>query len=435
MVRNFPCTPRRRVIAALAAGSMLLSFAAIPLASADDLRDRQERVKGDISATLDDLDQSSAQLLAATEALQAAQVQLDAAQAHLAKTRGELAVAIVLDRRMQAALDKAILRLSDAREDLAEGKAELAAQEEVLGQIAVQNYQQGDPNLLGLSMVLTSQDPAELTSQLNSVRNVLDKESVTLDRLDATRVLLTVKEEEVEAAKEEVAEKRREAAENLERKKVLEAKAEDAEKAVSNLVAARAEAHDAAAAAKRADLEMLRGLQQERDRISDMLARRAEAARRRAEAAAARAAADAAAAAADAAKESNGFLDYPVDGYITSSYGMRLHPVYKRWTLHDGTDFGASCGTPVTAAAGGRVIAVYYNEGYGNRVIIDNGYHRGVGLGTAYNHLSSYATYVGQKVERGDVIGYVGNTGYSTGCHLHFMVFENGATVNPMHWL
>jgi murein DD-endopeptidase MepM/ murein hydrolase activator NlpD len=414
---------------------MLLSFAAIPLASADDLRDRKERVQGDISATLDDLDQSSSQLVAATEAFQAAQVQLNAAQAHLAKTRGELAVAIVLDRRMQAALDKAILRLKDAREALAEGKAELAAQEEVLGQIAVQNYQQGDPNLLGLSMVLTSQDPAELTSQLNSVRNVLDKESVTLDRLDATRVLLTVKEEEVEAAKEEVADKRREAAENLERKKVLEAKAEDAEKAVSNLVAARAEARDAAADAKRADLEMLRGLQQERDRISDILARRAEAARRRAEAAAARAAADAAAAAADAAKESNGFLDYPVDGYITSSYGMRLHPVYKRWTLHDGTDFGASCGTPVTAAAGGRVIAVYYNEGYGNRVIIDNGYHRGAGLGTAYNHLSSYATYVGQKVERGDVIGYVGNTGYSTGCHLHFMVFENGATVNPMHWL
>ena len=414
---------------------MLLSFAAIPLASADDLRDRKERVEGDISATLDDLDQSSAQLVAATEALRAAQVQLDAAQAHLAKTRGELAVAIVLDRRMQAALDKAILRLEDAREDLAEGKAELAAQEEVLGQIAVQNYQQGDPNLLGLSMVLTSQDPAELTSQLNSVRNVLDKESVTLDRLDATRVLLTVKEEEVEAAKEEVAEKRREAAENLERKKVLEAKAEDAERAVSNLVAARAEAHDAAADAKRADLEMLRGLQQERDRISDILARRAEAARRRAEAAAARAAAEAAAAAADVAKESNGFLDYPVDGYVTSSYGMRLHPVYKRWTLHDGTDFGASCGTPVTAAAGGRVIAVYYNEGYGNRVIIDNGYHHGVGLGTAYNHLSSYATYVGQRVERGDVIGYVGNTGYSTGCHLHFMVFENGATVNPMNWL
>jgi murein DD-endopeptidase MepM/ murein hydrolase activator NlpD len=280
-------------------------------------------------------------------------------------------------------------------------------------------------------MVLNSEDPTELSGQLNSVRNVLDKESVTLDRLDASRVLLEVKEDEVEQAKREVAKKRREAAENLERKKVLEAQAEDAEKAVSTLVSARAEAHGAAAEAKRADLESLRGLQQERDRISDVLAARAEEARRRAEAAAAAAAAQASA----ASRGSNGFLDYPVNTYITSSYGMRLHPVYHRWTLHDGTDFGAPCGTPIRAAASGEVIAVYYNPGYGNRVIMDNGYHRGVGLGTAYNHLSSYSTYEGQKVKRGEVIGYVGNTGYSTGCHLHFMVFENGATVNPMNWL
>ncbi len=375
-------------------------------------------------------------MLEATRALEAAQAQLNAAQAHLAKTRGELAAAVVLDRQMQAALDAAVLRLQNARRELATGQADVAEQEDVLGQLAVQNYQQGDPSLLGLSMVLTSQDPTELSSQLNSVRNVLDKESVTLDRLDASRVLLTVKEQEVAQAKEEVAKKRREAAENLERKKVLEAQAEEAQAAVAGLVNARAEAHDAAADAKRADLEMLRGLQQERDRISDILAARAEAARRRAEAAAAAAAASAAAGAVDGVRHpSNGFLDYPVDGYITSSYGMRLHPVYHRWTLHDGTDFGVGCGTPIRAAASGKVIAVYYNEGYGNRVVMDNGYHRGVGLGTAYNHLSAYSTYEGQKVKRGDVIGYVGSTGYSTGCHLHFMVFENGATVDPMSWL
>ncbi|HET7533381.1 MAG TPA: peptidoglycan DD-metalloendopeptidase family protein [Nocardioidaceae bacterium] len=430
-MRTFPRTSRRRVGAVLAASSLLLSFAALPLASADDLRDRKDRVEGNISRTLKDLDQSSAELMAATRALEAAQAQLDAAQQHLAETRGELAVAVVLDRRMQKALDKAVSRLRDARRQLAQGRAEVAAQEDVLGQLAVQNYQQGDPSLVGLSMVLNSEDPTELSGQLNSVRNVLDKESVTLDRLDASRVLLEVKEDEVEQAKREVAKKRREAAENLERKKVLEAQAEDAEKAVSTLVSARAEAHGAAAEAKRADLESLRGLQQERDRISEVLAARAEEARRQAEAAAAAAAAQASA----ASRGSNGFLDYPVDTYITSSYGMRLHPVYHRWTLHDGTDFGAPCGTPIRAAASGEVIAVYYNAGYGNRVIMDNGYHRGVGLGTAYNHLSSYSTYEGQKVKRGEVIGYVGNTGYSTGCHLHFMVFENGATVNPMNWL
>jgi murein DD-endopeptidase MepM/ murein hydrolase activator NlpD len=128
-------------------------------------------------------------------------------------------------------------------------------------------------------------------------------------------------------------------------------------------------------------------------------------------------------------------LSYPVDGYITSSYGMRLHPVYKRWALHDGTDFGAACGTPIRAAASGTVVGRYYDGGYGNRVIIDHGWVSGGGLGTTYNHLSSYSANVGDRVQRGEVIGFVGSTGYSTGCHLHFMVFRNGATVDPMGWL
>jgi murein DD-endopeptidase MepM/ murein hydrolase activator NlpD len=423
-------------VAALAAGCLLLGVAVAPLAAADeDARDRKKRVEGDISQTLEHLDQSGAELAAATSALEAARAQLGRAQQKLAKTRGELAVAIVLDKRMQKELERAVRRLRKARVELEKGEADLETQERVLGQIAVQNYQHGDPNLLGLAMVLSSQDPAELSSQLNSVRNVLDKESVTLDRLDATRVMLLVKQQEVEAAKAQVAEKRREAAENLKRKKALEAEAEEAEQAVSKLVSARLVAHNAAAEARRADLEMLRGLQQERDRISDLLAARAEAARQRAASAAAAANAAAAAAAAEASANSNGFLDLPVDGYITSHYGMRVHPIYKRLTLHDGTDFGASCGTPITAAAGGEVLGVYYNPGYGKRVIIDHGFRRGVGLGTAYNHLSAYAAFEGQMVKRGEVIGYVGNTGYSTGCHLHFMVFENGATVNPMGWL
>jgi murein DD-endopeptidase MepM/ murein hydrolase activator NlpD len=406
---------------------MLLALVAAPWASADDLHHRKHRVQGRIDHTLVDLDQSSSQLVAATKALHAAQAKLSAARAHLARTRGELAAAEVLDRRKQAELDAAVLQLRQARADLAAGRAKVTRQEDVLAEIAVENYQSGDPSLLGLSMVLTSHDPAELTSQLNSVHNVLDKESVSLDRLKASRVLLTVEEEKVHAAKDEVAAQRRAAARNLQRRKHLEAEAETAEERVSDLVTLRTQAHDAAARARAADLSRLRGLQKERDRISEMLRRRAQAAA---------AAASAAESASDgSALNSNGFLDYPVSGPITSPYGMRMHPIYHRWTLHDGTDFGVGCGTPIHAAASGRVIAMYFNAGYGNRVIMDNGYHRGVGLGTAYNHLSSYSTYVGQRVQRGDVIGYVGSTGFSTGCHLHFMVFENGATVNPMGWL
>jgi murein DD-endopeptidase MepM/ murein hydrolase activator NlpD len=109
---------------------------------------------------------------------------------------------------------------------------------------------------------------------------------------------------------------------------------------------------------------------------------------------------------------------------------MRLHPILHIWKLHDGTDFGAGCGTPIRAAASGTVTEAYYNGGYGNRLFIDHG-----ALTTSYNHMSGYAVRVGQHVTQGQVIGYVGNTGYSTGCHLHFMLWVNGTMVNPANYL
>src|SRR5690606_20869733 len=119
-----------------------------------------------------------------------------------------------------------------------------------------------------------------------------------------------------------------------------------------------------------------------------------------------------------------------VRGPITSSYGMRRHPITKVYKLHDGTDFGVGCGTPIRAAASGTIIQQYYNGGYGNRVILNNGIMNGKSVVTTYNHLSRFARSTGSKVKRGDVIGYVGTTGYSTGCHLHFMVLVNGKTTN-----
>ncbi|HSE71112.1 MAG TPA: peptidoglycan DD-metalloendopeptidase family protein [Nocardioidaceae bacterium] len=429
MVRSFPRATRRRLVAAVVAGTCLLGFAAVPPALSDDLKDRKNKVDRDIRSSQKHLDQSSAALLRATQALETAEERLVAAEAHLARTRGELAAAEVLDRRMQIELTEAIARLARAREDLREGRRDIGDQEEIMRQVAVQQFQTGTPGLMGVGMVLNSEDPVELTSQLNSMQNVMDKESATLDRLKASRVLLKVTEREVAEAKVDVAQKRAAAAENLERKQQIEEAAAEAEAAVTVMVAEREKARGAAAKAKAEDLAQLRNLKAERAKIADLIEKRA--------AAAARAAARRAAKARKEVKTatSGSLLGYPVNSYITSSYGMRLHPVYKRWTLHDGTDFGASCGTPIRAAADGQVIAKYYNTGYGNRVIIYHGYKKGGSLATSYNHLSGYSTYTGQRVERGEIIGFVGTTGYSTGCHLHFMVFRNGATVNPMNWL
>ena len=133
--------------------------------------------------------------------------------------------------------------------------------------------------------------------------------------------------------------------------------------------------------------------------------------------------------------DGDGRLAMPVNGPVTSPYGMRLHPILGVWKLHDGTDFGVGCGTPVRSAEGGSVIAMYADAAYGNRVIIGHGEMAGHTVQTTYNHLTSWAVSSGQSVRRGDVVGYVGSTGYSTACHLHFMVEVDGSTVDPQTWL
>jgi len=122
-----------------------------------------------------------------------------------------------------------------------------------------------------------------------------------------------------------------------------------------------------------------------------------------------------------------GSLRRPVGGRITSAFGMRVHPITGVRKLHDGTDFGAACGTPVRAAAPGRVIGTPTDRGYGKRVLVDHGR----GLVTAYAHLSSRRVHRGQHVSTGTVVGRVGTTGMSTGCHLHFMVLRHGRPTDP----
>ena len=131
---------------------------------------------------------------------------------------------------------------------------------------------------------------------------------------------------------------------------------------------------------------------------------------------------------------SHGFL-YPVTGPVTSAFGMRMHPLLKVWKLHDGTDFGAACGTAIRAPYAGVVTRAYFSPAYGNRLFIGHGSVDGVRVQTAFNHASRYLVRPGQRVNRGQVIGEVGSTGFSTGCHLHLMVWLNGRLSNPMSWL
>jgi murein DD-endopeptidase MepM/ murein hydrolase activator NlpD len=170
--------------------------------------------------------------------------------------------------------------------------------------------------------------------------------------------------------------------------------------------------------------------------IAEALAR--EAARRAAEAAATAAVGFVGGAGLPAgpvgAPGSHGFV-HPVGGAVTSAFGRRLHPVLHVWKLHDGTDFGAACGTPIRAAYAGRVTRVGPSTGYGNRLFVDHGRVDGRAVTTAYNHAQRYVVRPGAQVRRGQVVGFAGRTGYATGCHLHLMVWLDGRLVDPMRWL
>jgi murein DD-endopeptidase MepM/ murein hydrolase activator NlpD len=116
---------------------------------------------------------------------------------------------------------------------------------------------------------------------------------------------------------------------------------------------------------------------------------------------------------------------------VASGFGYRIDPLYKDSRLHAGLDFSAPTGTPIYATADGEVqIAGFNTDGYGNKVVINHGY----GFQTLYAHMVRVIARVGQSIKRGEVIGYVGSTGKSTGPHLHYEVIKRGTKVDPVYY-
>lgn len=112
-------------------------------------------------------------------------------------------------------------------------------------------------------------------------------------------------------------------------------------------------------------------------------------------------------------------------------YGMRMHPVFRDWRFHHGLDLTARPGTPVYATGEGLVTVAKYSGGYGQVIFVNHGY----GFETRYAHLSKIKVTEGQKVKRGELLGLVGNTGTSTGPHLHYEVLYKDEWVNPIHFM
>ena len=318
---------------------------------------------------------------------------------------------------MQQALEAAELRLVTARADLAAGRIALAQQRDQVADSVVTLYEQGDPQLRALSALVNADSLADLELRSEAERTLVTNESSVFADLELARDRLASQKEAVAAARAETERQREAAAAHLAEMRSLESRAATAAAGVRDLVGTSRDARQAAVKARKQDRVALQQLKQREERIRQLIAAAAARSNRSFNGA------------------TGGLLGYPVNGSITSPYGYRVHPIYGYYGLHNGTDFGAGCGQPLFASARGTVIETYYDEVYGNRLYLGIGKVNGANITLVYNHLSRYKVGKGARVGRGDVVGYVGQTGWSTGCHLHFTVLRNGSPVNPAPYL
>lgn len=408
--------PSRGLVAALAV-AVLASLAPVGVAvSARGLAGQD----GSGGATVQEL---SRELAAAAERLEQVRGQAERAQREVTEVQTRLAATTVQQELTAQQLTVAQLQETKAREQLDQVTARISGTQESLGAIARQAYQEG--GLAEWAPLLNADTARDFTDDTMLVDSAMRSQGYVIGELAEAKAEVAATTATMEAKREEAAELARLAEEEVRRVSELEQQA----------VAAQREAEDSLAEAAAAQQSLERELTAEREREA---AREAEAARVAAELAARQSRATETVSRSTERGEvpaSGGALLRPVGGPVTSVYGMRRHPITGQVKLHDGTDFGSPCGTPIRAAAAGTVVEAGWANGYGNFTVIDHGVVDGRPLSTAYAHQSRFAARAGGTVERGAVLGYVGSTGYSTGCHLHFMVYVGGRTTNPMGWL
>lgn len=505
---------RRRLAGALLVTLTLSLTSTAPAAALDDIRDRMDEVEQEQGQTKqnadavddsindlgEDLDDTSAELVAADKKLKQTNAEVEQAKIDLADAEAELADAAADAERIETEL-----ALARANEDKIEASLQENAQEQedsrvAVGAIARESYKTGGVGTLALTLDVISGE-GDAVEEMAMARTVMRVQDNTLDRLATQQAEEVVEQDRLVGVRREIALLLAEAEANVLRKEDARDQADESKKALERLQArqgtekaaleeekgnfegqlaqAQGEADDLEA--QLADLATEKhGLEIEEEAEKQRIAaeearRRAEAQERvRQEAAAqarreteAQAAAEREAAAAAAASSrsnsrstpkpapapapaptpvpaptpepapppaSSGYLSAPSSAPVSSSFGYRTHPILGTQRLHSGMDYAGACGSPIRAAASGTIIGTPFTSGGGNKIIIDHGVRRGVNLITTSSHMSSHAVRSG-SVSRGQVIGYVGTTGLSTACHLHFETLENGIPVDPRTWL
>jgi murein DD-endopeptidase MepM/ murein hydrolase activator NlpD len=443
----------RKIVTALCAVLMLLPAANV-LAADPNPEERLDEVRDQIGEVQEGLQEVERQRVVTIDDLQEIDAQLAVLDSRLAELTAELRSAEHGLAAIEQQLAVTTTELVQTEQQLDETKAELDREREVFAARTRASFMHGGPSLAGA--LVEAESMADFVRSVHYVERVMESDRDRVNVVGGLVRLVTAQTEDLGALQDQQAEQR--LAAESERNRVAELVAE--EQSVRDLAASERQKRQLVLNQLDADrdshIALVASLEQESARLEDELRRRAEEEARRLAAeeearrvAAAEAAAEAArqaeqsrssqqtatapapAAPAPAAPASSGKMQRPADGRITSHYGWRTHPIFGTQRFHSGTDFGGGHGAPIYAAESGVVISASARGGYGNTIVLDHG----GGLTTLYAHQSRFAVSSGQTVTRGQVIGYIGSTGYSTGPHLHWEVRVNGSTRDPVTYL
>lgn len=357
------------------------------------IADQKAAVKKEIAALGDKLDAASERKAALDKQMELTQDEIDTTEALIDKLAGQ-----IKDKEAELVV---------AEQDLAE-KSELFAT-----RIRVM-YESGDVSYL--DVLLDSGDLGDMLSRLDKVSQIMDYDKKVVADYKAAKEDIVQKKASLEQDK----------ADEVSYKGTLQDKYETLEDAKSEQERLMDELN-ANLEEKKAQEEKMQAEQESINSEIERLSRlAAEEAKRKAQ--------QGGGSSGGGSTPVSGTFTWPLPGYgkgsVTSPYGYRIHPITGKRKLHAGTDLGAPKGTQIVAAKSGTVVKSYMSSSYGNYTVIDHG----GGVMTAYAHQSKRLVSAGDHVSAGQVIGLVGSTGNSTGNHLHFEVYVNGSTVNPMQY-
>lgn len=433
----------RRPLSLLAAAAILAAgMLTGPLspASAEGSKDDKIAERAEVDQQLEDLrielNDVNDDLADTYLALAETELLIPQAQQDLEDARVALGEAQEEDRKVGERLTEAEEEERRLSGEVETGQEEVDRSDDELATVALSAYKGGgmpSPS----SVYVGNSSPQDAVDRSMNYRLTMASQGTRLDTLRTDQSVTENSAERLSAVREEIKQLKIDAEEALERTRVAEEEATEAKNELDALYETQKTQRDDLEAKKTKYEGDQKSLETRSSTLDDEIEELAEQEREREEKLKAQQQQKSSGGSAPVAGSANtgGGWVYPVNARLNSNFGWRVHPIYGTKKLHAGVDFPVACGVPVGAAHSGRVIARTHNSGAGNKLIVSHGIMNGRLVTTSYHHLQGFAKPVGAQVSAGETVGYVGTTGSSTGCHLHFETHEDGNAVNPAKFL